>query len=154
MKMHNIRWVTNEDGGLLCQTIKFPPDFWPVTVQGGSESGVYTRQYLTSISHKVRPVGAWSFIGLEQGDIVEIDLNIESEHGIPLVLTSWHKEVPTAFPGWVWTDLSWYTEPVQILHVLFRCRVTNKNRWVFGGRKNELSAVFHAGIRIIGRETE
>lgn len=144
-KMH-IDWSVNVEGQIVCQTMEFPPDFWPVKVFGGCEDFVYFRKYQTSLAQAVYPIGIWAFTGLDRGDIVETELNVETDNGIPLVQTSYHKEGLTSFDGWQWFYLGWYgrTCALQVLNVIFSCRVTGLNK------ASELSARFHCGLRVIG----
>jgi len=151
MNSTDITWSTNVEGEIVCQTMEFPPGFWPVTVFGGSEDLVYRRKYQTSLARAVFPLGIWAFIGLDRGDIVEVELNVETDFGVPLVQTSYHKERLDSFEGWRWFGLEWYRQQLQVLNVIFSCRVTGPNKGI-GESADELSAMFHCGLRVIGEE--
>ena len=149
----DIVWSENNAAGklnrLTCQTMKFPDGYWPVTVYGGSEQMVYRRKHQTSMNRALEPIGFWVFIGLERGDLVETEFNVEDRDGIPLVLTSWHKPETDQFDGWRWYPIDWYDGKVQGLNVIYSCRVTGENHYV--PRDEPLTAVFHCGLRVIGR---
>lgn len=141
----DITWVVNtdEESGLVSYTLRWPKDYMPVTVRGGSEDLVYRRKWLISLPEKIAITQIWTFMGLDRGDLVEMDVEIDTEHGVPLVRRSLHKETYVVYDAWEVKEIS---TPVraQALNVGLLGRVTGIN-WA-----SKLQARCHWGIRIVG----
>ncbi len=146
-----IKWKASKShGNIITQTMEWPKKYWPQTVFGGSEQNVYRRSWLSTLDTEIRPLDIWTFIGLDRGDIVEADVEVYTEKGIPLVLRSLHKEVSGIFDAWQHNCLP-YLEPIRIIRVVATCRVNGRN--VFGRNvllHKRLEARFHLGVIIIG----
>ena len=140
-----IKWKKSEtENNLIAQTMEFPDKYWPVPIFGGDEKNVFRRSWKTSLSATTIPKGIWTFIGLDRGDIVEGDIEVWTQKGLPLVLRSFHKEALGNFDAWQFNPIE-YIGPIRRLRVGTTCRVNGKNV-IHGG----LQARFHIGIIIVG----
>lgn len=145
---NEIKWEKAEDSenGLITQTMLWPEGYWPVTVYSGNEYRVFRRSWKTTMSVPVKIIKVWTFLGLDQGDIVEADIEVYSKKGTPIVLRSKHKEIPTSYDAWkpYKLDIDLHT---QLLRVVVTCRA-GRNSIL----DNRLYARVHYGLIIIGHE--
>lgn len=146
--MSDILWSVNGKGRVLCCTLEMPVGYWPVTVRGGDEKFVWRRRWQTSLPTPLSPYRLWTFCGLDRGDIVETELNIETHDGIPIFMSSFHKEAATAYEGWRTTGALDWVGKIQKINIIMSCRVNGKNA------QGELSARYHAGIRLVGADAK
>ena len=124
----------------------------PIIVWGGDEAYVFRQgRKLQRGGHliaRIRP-----FMGLDRGDLVEMDLEIQDVDGIPLAdPISFHKEVMTAYNAY--HPMITLDHPVDRILVATTCRVTGPNmaftteELVREGRPSRLSARAHWGLWI------
>ena len=145
-----IRWsLSCPDPYLVSQAMIFPKGYWPITVKGGSEAETWKRTWQTTLNVKVEPVGVWTFIGMDRGDIVEADVEVYTQNGTPIVLRSVHKEVPATYDAWQYNKVD-EVGGVRQVKVFMACRVNGKNLHL----DDRLSARIHYGVIIIGRQVE
>lgn len=142
-----IRWsLSRPDPYLVSQAMLFPKGFWPITVRGGDEVHVWKRSWKTTLNVEVEPIGVWTFIGLDRGDIVEADVEVYTENGTPLVLRSVHKETLAMYDAWQYNKVR-EVGGVRLVKVFMSCRAGVNE--LLGDR---LSARIHFGVIIIGRK--
>lgn len=153
-----MEWTTNKHGLYVCHTAILDG---PIEVAGGDESLVYRDEQNVTLPSKVIPDSLFLFIGLDRGDIVEVEFNIETSRGIPLVQSSIHKEIPNNFDAWRQFKIGGYANEHLIdLKIVRSCRVNGKNELVPPSRLSdeaqalfpdpELAARVHFGLRIVG----
>ena len=139
------KWESHQAGDLIVQTLVWPDGYWPVIVQGGKESLVLRRSWRTRMPVPMSPVGVWTFIGLDRGDIVEADIDVYGPKGIPLAHRSMHKEGMISYDAWRYCPIG-AMGALRRIRLDIVCRVNGINEHL----GNRLSARVHYGLQIVG----
>jgi hypothetical protein len=103
----------------------FPPLYWPKTVDTGEP---FERSFRLSLPQPVDVYQVWSFIGLDQEDEAEMDVEVYVQDdaltdSYPLELRSLHRHgAYSTFESWQRRDLEYDFSTVRFLRVFFRAR--------------------------------
>lgn len=89
-------------------TLKFPKGFFPISLVRGEEP--WARKWWVPFPFSSPPkriVGVERFMGVDVGDIVEMDLELDTSDGFPLYRESLHKETLESYDAWGLFDVDW-----------------------------------------------
>jgi hypothetical protein len=112
-------------------------------VKGGSEDLVYRQRIEIPFDETVVIYKASTFIGLDRGDVVEADVELEAVGGFRFYQRSFHKEWLVSYEAWLTKAISVTTDRVT---VVLLCRVNGTQQNSEHPRYKQGSARFHAGV--------
>jgi len=146
-----IDWiVSNPDKrGMKSWTLQLPQ--MPVMVLGGDEERVYRRTWRVPFvsNHVVDIYEAWSFIGVDRGDVVEADIEVSTMEGTRYHLRSEHKESMMSYDAW-WSCPASAASEGAVVSVT--CRVNGRQQDIDHPRYGSLTARVHFGLVLNGKE--
>lgn len=136
----------HSDGMVSALTLKFTPDdFFPHALKLGDAP--FYRKWYVPFPHDFRWIicGGWRFMGVDAGDLVEMDLELDDSEGLAIYRESRHKETINDYDAWEEISPSHAIEAslgLEGVHVAFRAAMTQAN--AFDKRKR--TARVHWGL--------